>query len=433
MRILHALVVQCWIVALKLASFFNAKAKDAISLRRGWRQELAEILVKEEEWAWIHCASIGEYNDISETAFRLTEKIPGIKLLYTFQSPTGYHQFKDNKDLDGVILLPFDTLNNAREFIEMVKPRLILFSRSELWYSYLSLAAQKKIPAYLVGFRITNSNHYFSFLIRRYYQRCFQLFQHILCDDEHTAQLLKQNNFHEEVTVVGNPRIDRIVRIKEKRVGEKGKPHFPIRRNKRIQDSLEKVELKGATIVAGSMSKSDLPFVVGAISSSPKVIHWIIVPHEVDEKSLVTWERAIPRPSQRFTRWVEGDPFPEILILDTVGDLPFFYQLADLAIVGGGFSRKGIHNILEPISFGVPVASGPNHRRYIDAVNLMEIGGLTVYQSSEELCHWIANNISDSTSPSDTSSELSEQLLDYLEAHAGASEKIVRIIARSVL
>lgn len=421
MNILHTLVVQCWILAVKLASLFNVKAKDALSLRKDWRQELSQILAKQNDWAWIHCASIGEYNDVSETVLRLREEIPKLKMLFTFQSPTGYHQFKGNPDFDGVILLPFDTPGNAREFLETVRPKLILFSRSELWYSYLSHAVQMKIPAFLLGFRNTNSNRYFSFLTRKYYQGCFRLFNHIFCDDLNTAQLLKQNDFHQEVTVVGNPRIDRIVRIKQRQnPASKG-------RDKGGQACLEKITLKGPTIVAGSVGRSDLPLIVEAILSSPKVSHWIIVPHEVDEKSLAIWEGAIPKPTQRFTLWKEGHPFPEILILDTIGDLPYFYQLASLAIVGGGFSRKGIHNILEPISFGVPVASGPNHRGYIDAINLKAMGGLTVFQSNKELGNWIAGSLCGSHP------ELPRQLLNYLEAHSGASEKIVNIITRSVL
>ena len=393
-----------WAFFLHLAAPFHRKARLAVALRRGWRKQLVDAVGEGGEWAWLHCASMGEFQDARVAALQLKSQLPGLKLFATFQSPTGFAQYANHPDLDAVLLLPFDTPTNARHFLTRLQPRFILFSRSEIWFHYLRQAARLHIPTFLAGFRITNSNRYFKLPFRSYYKRCFQHYAHVFCDEAASAELLRAHGFSQRVSVSGNPRFDRIAELQE------GGP------------ILEEMVLKGPVVVAGSVGAGEMEPLVAAIRTVSEVEHWIVVPHEVEKEDLKAWEKVLGNGAKRWTAYDKADPFPRILLVDTVGDLPRFYAAADLAVVGGGFSKKGIHNVLEPVAQGVPVATGPNHRNYVEALELMESGGMAVFRDGEELKGWIRRNLGNGG--------MKEELKGYFRECVGASERISAAILR---
>lgn len=406
MGLLQQLVAWVWVLALRLAAPFHPKARQAVVLRRGWQATLDKCLAGGGEWAWVHCASMGEFQDIRVAALAIKSQLPGLQLMVTFQSPTGYRQYANHPDLDAVLLLPPDTRANARHFLQQLRPRFALFSRSEIWFNYLRTAHDLRIPTFLACFRVTNSNAYFKPLFRSYYRRCFRLFEGIFCDEATSAKLLQTHGFSTQVSVTGNPRFDRIAELNSERL-------FP-----------ENQLFLGPVVVAGSVGKGELKAVGKAVREVRKVGHWVVVPHEVDPESLGEWEVALEGECQRWSNWDRKQGLPRVLLVDTVGDLPRFYQVADLSIVGGGFSKKGIHNVLEPIAHGVPVATGPNHRNYAEALELVEMGGMKLFHTADELVDWLRGTLENQEEGRRT------QLRNYFASRLGASARISASILR---
>lgn len=402
---LYQLVPFGYRLFLVLASTFHEKAKQAIKGRKRWREALKTETLGLENPIWIHCASFGEFEDIRALVDQIiSTKLNSIYL--TFQSPTGIQRVTQYEGIAAIGYMPFDTKKNAIDFLEILKPSIAIFSRSEFWLNMLLELKRKSVPTYVTGFRITNSNVYAHVLFKPFYSQCFGCFSMMFCDDEETHSFLGLNFNGLKTQLTGNPRIDRIYEI-----GQMQRPDL---------DDLF-LNYPQPIIVFGSLETSDLYAAAQVVQNIQTPVLWIIASHEVDEKTLQRVEQLVARSSLRLSALKTGDPLPELIIVDSVGILPHLYRYANLAIIGGGFMRKGIHNVVEPVIYGVPTACGPNHRNYHDALKLISADLLKVYSGSHELMAWITSNLKPDISKT-------EQLRAYINNELGASTHIFRTI-----
>ena len=113
----------------------------------------------------------------------------------------------------------------------------------------------------------------------------------------------------------------------------------------------------------------------------------------------------------------------EILVVDTIGILAYLYKYATVAYIGGGFGN-GIHNIQEPVTFGVPVIFGPNYHKFSEARDLVSLGGAFSITTSEELL----SKVGEITSNPQEHLRLSAICRNYVEKSRGATEKIMEFL-----
>ncbi|HYC85896.1 MAG TPA: glycosyltransferase N-terminal domain-containing protein [Chryseosolibacter sp.] len=346
-------------IASRVASFFDPKAKAFVTGRKETFVKLRnELGNNQSPVIWVHCASLGEFEQGRPIIEKLKSDFPLHKILLTFFSPSGYEVRKDYAKADVVSYLPLDTAKNARTFLEITKPEAAIFVKYEFWHHYASTMKRMGIPAISSSSIFRNDQIYFS-PIGGFARKILRNFSHFFVQNHESVALLKGIGI-DEVTVAGDTRFDRVHQIVQ-HAGE-----IPIAR-----------AFKGdqRVFVVGSCWPEDLEVLVPFINENR--LKFIIAPHEVYESNLAALEKALQVPAIRFSKASESahlDNF-SVLIIDNVGMLSRLYRYGEFAYVGGGFG-KGLHNILEAACYGVPIMFGnKNYHKFQEAVDLINRGG----------------------------------------------------------
>ena len=354
--------------ALQLVALFSPKMKLFMEGRKTVFDTLTHKISPTDKTIWFHAASLGEY----EQGLPIMEKIralyPNHKIVLTFFSPSGYEIRKNTKAADVVVYLPLDTQSNAKRFLELVRPEMVFFVKYEYWPNYLAGLKKNNTPTYLISGLFREKQVFFKWY-GGFYRKALQAFTHFFVQDNGSKELLKTINIH-NVTVSGDTRFDRVSEILER---DNNLPFIEEFKNDTI------------TIVAGSSWPKDESMLIDFINSAENT-KFIIAPHNIKTDQIQELKGSITKKTILFSE-KEGKNLAdyEVFIIDTIGILGKIYSYADVAYVGGGFGTSGLHNILEPAAFGVPIVIGPNHQKFPEAVAMIHMGGCIAVSNKKEM------------------------------------------------
>ena len=386
------------------------------TLLRGQRQTLdAEhkaLLESLHGAVWIHCASVGEFEQARPLIERLKVKDERLKVVVTFFSPSGYEARKNYDKADAVLYLPLATRRHAKQFLEALQPKIVLFVKYEFWPAYLKELNKRGIPTYSISAIFRPTQRFFHWYGASSL-RLLQLFTHIYVQDEASRQLLAEHGVH-NASVAGDTRFDRVAEVKSERVKELT--------NERLLPVAHFVEGCERVIVAGSTWPKDEELFVRYIDEHPDT-KLILVPHEIDEAHLHFIFNLF---KGRFVRYSSTTPssmiHARVLLIDTMGLLSSIYRFGHVAYIGGGFG-VGIHNTIEAAVYGVPVLFGPNYEHFREAKGLIDAGAARSIKDYSEL-----------EAALETAFEQHETIgakaAEYVESELGATEKIYKEIFR---
>ncbi len=369
MNALYSISIQLFSLLIQLAAPFNIKAKQICQGRRKTFPLLVEKIKQGDRIAWVHCASLGEFEQGRPIIEALKKQHPEFKILLTFFSPSGY-EIRKNYDLaDYTCYLPADTRSNAQKLVELVKPELVFFVKYEFWNNYLREFKKRNIPLYLVSAIFRENQQFFkNSLGGKWYRKMLFCFEHFFVQDDNSVQLLKQIGIT-RVTRAGDTRFDRVAEI-----AKNGKT-IPL---------VEKFKGNSLLVVAGSSWKPDEELLVQYIYQHPEV-KFVIAPHETKRGNV---DRLINLLKTNIICYTEASEETvinkQVLLIDTIGILSSIYRYADLAYIGGGFG-VGIHNTLEAAIFGMPIVFGPNYLKFNEATSMVKLGIAFPISNSEEL------------------------------------------------
>ena len=407
--ILYRLFLLFYPILAKLISSFNEKAKHWVEGQEKVWEEIS-ILCSQIKGPiiWVHCASYGEFEQGLPIISALKKTYPTHQIWVTFFSPSGYLHQKHHPAVDFVSYLPLDGPTSANRWMQMVQPKCILFIKYEFWYYYLKQASDQKIPTFLVSAIFRPEQIFFKFY-GGFYRTMLPLFTGILVQDFTSKTLISPLLKHTHLAISGDTRFDRVLDI----VAAKETIDWISR--------LAKVE----TIVAGSTWEQD-HVMIGSILGSWDRCNWIIVPHHVDAAAIKTCQSHFPN-SICLSEWLTQSnqmEKPMVLIIDQIGLLSHLYQYANIAYIGGGFTKDGIHNVLEAAVFGKPVIWGPNDSKYQEAIGLrIAHGGIKIKNAKglNNILEKLFNDAAFSTTTGDAA-------VKYVQDHAGASQKTIDCI-----
>lgn len=354
MKQLYTLAIRIYVLGIRLAALFKPKAALWINGRKQWKAQLATLNCGDAPLVWFHCASLGEFEQARPVIEALKKERPDCFLLLTFFSPSGYEIRKNYSLADMVMYLPADTPENASEFIRLSKPALLVLVKYEFWFNYLNISQQRNIPVMLIAGRF-HPNQLFFKPWGKWAVEILKRFSVIHAQEETDLELLRGIQIN-NVVLSGDPRYDRTVQNAES-VSELPEIRRWIGDRK--------------CWVAGSTWLEDELLLFPWDNNHAL----IIAPHEVNEDRIQSIERSAKASSLRYSQLMkQPDGFSSVLIIDNIGMLMRIYALADAAWVGGAF-RTGLHNILEPAAFGIPVYFGPQHNKFPEAAALIKAGG----------------------------------------------------------
>lgn len=359
----------------------------------------------------MHCASLGEYEQGLPVLQALRKKYPTHKLVVSFFSPSGYENKKNAKDFDVAIYLPLDTPKNARRLLNLIHPELILFVKYEVWPNVLLEAKKRNIRAVLFSATFRENQSYFSWygsLMRK----ALSCFDHIFTQDETSKELVESIGYT-SVSVSGDTRFDRVSKQLE------------------LDNTVDFIEtfIDGkTTIVFGSSWPADdalfVPFINNYNSNDVK---FIIAPHNVKPSYTESLKAQLKVNVVSYSEMKNKSLIDcNVFILDTIGFLNKVYSYADIAYVGGAAGTTGLHNILEPAVFGVPIIIGKHYNKFPEAKKLIKLKGVTPVSNAKELNKKLQSLIASKNDRHD------EGFINkkFIKKHKGATIQIINTISK---
>lgn len=359
----------------KIIALFSPKMKLFVDGRKTVFLTLNSKINSSDKTIWFHAASLGEYEQGLPVIEKIKEKFPFHKIVVTFFSPSGYEVRKNNTVADVTVYLPLDTKSNAKQFLDLVHPELVFFIKYEYWPNYLNELKKRNIKTYLIS-GILRENQAFFKWYGGFYRNALKTFDYFFVQNESSKKLLQSIGFN-NVKVSGDTRFDRVVSILER---------------DNSLDFIEKFKNNKTTIVIGSSWPKDEELLVNFINKSSDDLKFIIAPHNIKSEQIQELKNSITKKIILFSEHNEVRTNRDlslreynVFLIDTIGILTKIYSYANIAYVGGGFGNPGVHNILEPATFGVPIVIGPNYSHFAEATALVNMDGCISIQNQNQL------------------------------------------------
>lgn len=394
---------------LSFFSLFSVRIKKFLKPRSESFSVLNEKTKHSENYIWIHVASLGEYEQAIPVIQEIKKSFTGHKTILSFFSNSGFDIIKEKSICDLTILLPLDTTKNAKNFIDKINPKMVFFVKYEFWPNYLNYLNKKNIPTYLVNGVFRNS-HWFFKDYGKWFKKRLLAFKHFFVIDEKSEHILKKNGFKNS-TLIGDSKFERVMNSQK--------------RNNKIE-IIEKFKGSRLCVVAGSTWKEDEKLFINYINSlESNNICFIIVPHQIHLKSIEYIKNSIKTKVTIMSQHQDIiNDKSKVMIVDSVGLLTKIYSYADIAYVGGGMGKTGLHNTLEPAVFKIPVIIGNNFDKFNEVKKLVELGGITSICNQQEFDEKINEFINSKVKRAN----IGEINFRFIKNNLGASKKIVQLL-----
>ena len=368
MKWLYNLGIFGYYLLVRIVSVRNEKARKWIAGRKDIFVRLRETIIPGEPILWFHASSLGEFEQGMPVIEAIRNLSPEYKILLTFFSPSGYELRKNYPYADYVFYLPLDTKKNAIQFIEIVRPEKVFFIKYEFWYHFLTQLKEEGIPTYIFSALFRPSQIFFK-PWGKWYLKAIASYEHIFVQNQESFDILHKYGFN-NVSISGDTRLDRVGEIAD------------------AAPRLEKLEIfcgSQKAIIAGSTWREDEDRFIPFVNKSSVGLKFVIAPHEVTPQTL---ERICNTLEKKFAFYSSASneelAKADVLIVDGYGYLNSIYRYGMLAYVGGGFT-SGIHSILEPAVFGIPVIFGPDYHKFQEAYDMLRLGAASCINDSADL------------------------------------------------
>jgi len=408
LRFFYSIVWQFIGILLPFVGLFNKKIRIgnkgrriSISTLQKWRNSLST----DSEIIWFHCASLGEFEQGRPVMEALKSRNPNALIALTFFSPSGYEVRKNYAGADWIGYLPLDTFFNAKKFVRILNPSQAFFVKYEFWTNYFSSLKKQNVKLFCISVIMREDQRFFKwhgFIWRP----TLKAVTHFFVQNENTQNLLRKIRFN-NVNVSGDTRFDRVLEISNSTKDLSWLTSFK-------QDEF--------LVVLGS-SYTEEESLMAMLLQRVNNLKVCVVPHEIHSSRI---QESIAR-FEKFGVVLFSSFQPEknnearVLIVDSIGMLSSIYSQASAVVLGGGFG-KGLHNSLEIAVYGVPIAFGPNYKKFQEAVDLVKNGAAFSIESLEELSSFIEQLRFENVIPNVGKK--------YVSDHAGATSAILKGIEK---
>ncbi|WP_264552227.1 3-deoxy-D-manno-octulosonic acid transferase [Flavobacterium sp. N2038] len=413
MLFLYNLVISIAGFFLKIVALFSPKIKLFVEGRKNVFNILEEKIKPSDKTIWFHSASLGEYEQGLPVIEKIKEKYPSHKIIVTFFSPSGYEVRKNNTVADVTLYLPLDNKANAKKFIRLAHPELAFFIKYEFWLNYLKELETNKIPTYLIS-GIFRDNQMFFKWYGGFYRKALKAFSYFFVQNEKSKEKIESIGF-QNVIVSGDTRFDRVNAILER---------------DNSLDFIESFKNNKPTIVIGSSWPKDEALLTEYINQASENVKFIIAPHNIKQDQISNLKTQLTKSTVLFSEKSNAGNLSDynVFIIDTVGLLTKIYSYGTIAYVGGGFGNPGVHNILEPATFGLPIVIGPNYSHFAEAIQLVNLGGCITISNNAELKDSLDHLLNDQS----FLSEKSRICKSYIQDNTGATNIILRMVSEAI-
>ena len=411
MSFFYQFIVFITSLLLPLLAVFNKKLRLFVTGRKETFQALS-VLSSDDKTIWIHAASLGEFEQARPIIESLKKTHANYKVVVTFFSPSGYEIRKNYHLADVVCYLPLDSKKKVSKFLQQVNPSLAIFVKYEFWPNILLALKQKKIKTILVS-GILRENQIFFKWYGGFMRNALTAFDYFFVQDENSKRLLESLQFN-NVSVSGDTRFDRVSKI--------------LNQDNQL-DFIEEFKANKYTIVAGSTWQQDEELLVNYINNvASEDEKFIIAPHNIKPDAILELKNSITKKVVLFSEKTNQNLAEfQVFIIDTIGILTKIYATADLAYVGGGL-KTGLHNILEPATFGIPIVIGNKFEKFKEAKDLVALQGCISIENQQQLSSILTRMKTDVAFRKATG-KINQ---NYIEENTGATTIIMNYILKQL-
>lgn len=412
MRYFYTFGILCYGLGIRLASFFNEKAKLWLKGRNNIFEQIEAALVNNHApLAWFHSSSLGEFEQCRPVIDSFKEQYPEYKIFVTFFSPSGYEIRKNYPKADYVFYLPLDTIANAKRFVKIVNPKKVFFVKYDFWFNYLHVLKTNNIPTILFS-SIFRPNQYFFKWYGKWFSNQLKAFTHLFVQNRESEYLLKSCGI-DSSSIAGDTRFDQVSRIAA------AVKQFP---------DVERFVDGSKVLLAGSTWEPDEQLLKTFIDHPDnKDIKMIVAPHEIHSSHIESIQKLFGTRCVKYSELSAMSDLKkhDVLIIDNIGMLSSLYQYAYVAYIGGGFG-KGIHNILEALAFAKPVCFGPNYMKFQEAKDIIKFKGGISISDEQSLKKALSNWFRDC----EAYLKAANVCKQYVADNKGTSDKIMNMLTK---
>ena len=365
---------------------------------------------------WFHVSSFGEFQQIESIITNIKNVNSNAGILVSFFSPSGYNNV-NNKNIDCKIYLPFDFLWSAFRSVSIIKPKKIIFASYDFWPNIILAARYLNVKTMLISARVHDSSFKLKIPAKSFYKSIYSMIDEISTVNNQDLENMKLIIPNKKINVMGNPRFDLALQ-KEFNVNIKFDMDY---------------KLKNKIFLFASLWPQDdlilFPKIFDLLNNNNSKI--VIIPHELSDKSINYYQKQATRNSLSSIVVEDyinlSDVKERVVIINAVGILYKLYWQAYISYIGGGFSRDGIHNVMEPAVASNPIIFGPNYSNgnFFEAEELLSTSSAFTINSSSHLMEVLNNfndiNIYDSASKSSR---------NVMEENKGSTDKLLSRILK---
>ena len=404
---LYNIGIFIYVKCIALFSLWYPKARLWHEGRKGLFERMEAAVKPSDRIVWVHSASLGEFEQGRPVIERIRQQYPQYKILITFFSPSGYEIRKNYAGADYIFYLPADRPAHVRRFLDIVHPEIAIFVKYEFWLNLLAELRRRQVRTFIISSIFRRGSIFFR-CYGSLWRKALGSFETLFVQNPESAELLAGIGVT-NVAVAGDTRFDRVAEI--------------ARQTKKIE-LIERFRGSDRLFIAGSTWAPDEEILLQLINDNPTV-KFVVAPHEMEEERIVKFCGAVRKGAVRYTACDASTDFgsKQVMVLDTVGLLSSAYGYASWGYIGGGFG-VGIHNTLEAAAFGLPIAFGPNYRKFKEACDLIAIGAAVSVNDAGELAGWFAPLRDDG----EHLREVSRAARDYTIENQGATDIIVSTV-----
>ena len=411
MRLIYTIGIWFYGLGIRVAALFNEKARQWVRGRKDLFSELEQTFAGKQSPVWVHCASLGEYEQAKPLIEKIKQEQPETEIITTYFSPSGYAQAIKKPLADYNFYLPLDLPRNARKFLDIVQPKTAIFVKYEFWYNFMQQLHQQSIPFYYISAIFRESQHFFK-PCGRWFAKQLQQATHFFVQTEKSKQLLESIKI-QQVNVCGDTRFDRV-----KAIASQGQPF----------DFMETFRQDKKVIVAGSTWGPDEQLLAQLLQHFPEY-KLVVAPHEISRTPEVKQIFAAYKTALYSSKEESNLTDAQVFIIDTIGILNRLYQYSTVSYIGGAF-KTGLHNILEAAVYGKPIFFGPHYDHFNEAVQLVELRGAFSVNSADRMAD-ILEEFENEKNP-DYYHNVCDICQEYVEQNSGAVNLIYEQIHQSV-
>jgi len=372
---------------------------------------------------WVHAASVGEVFCSIPLLKKIKNEFPHSRIVLTTMTSTGNETAKSYlPETDQVLFVPIDHPFIIRRTIKKIQPGLLLIAETELWPNLLRSCGKKGIPIILFNGRISQRSFRRYLLFKFFFKECLQYISLFLMQtEEDRKRIIKIGGESQKTRAVGNLKFDQPF------------PSFTPETRNEIAKTLG-LSGKENVLIAGSTHSGEEEILVTFFKQLKKKdpnLLLILAPRHLErleeverilKKEALSWLRKTSLPMGA-GRSDQGRP--EVILLDTMGELMGIYSLGTLVFIGGSLVPIGGHNPLEPLFFRKGVLFGPYMFHFSEiASRLIEAEGAIQVSGKEELFPQLKRLLSDE----EARKELGEKGYQFLSRHQGATERMLEEI-----